>query len=69
MNDRDRLRRSNMILVGIVLLFLLYGIVYRMQTGDNKLYIFGYSIDLPFGTEQQVTEQETTQEEAPSETK
>lgn len=49
MRNQDRIRRSNRILIAIVILFLLYGVVYRMQTGDNKLYLFGYTIELPFG--------------------
>ena len=58
MRNQDRIRRSNRILIAIVILFLLYGIVYRMQTGDNKLYLFGYTIELPFGGQQ--NSEETT---------
>ena len=54
MRDNDRVRRGNRIILVVVILFLLYGIIYRVQTGDNKLYLFGYAIDLPFG------QQETT---------
>ena len=56
MRNSDKLQRSNFVLIGLVILFLLYGVIYRIQTGDNKLVIFGYTIKLPFGQ----------QEEAPS---
>ena len=56
MRNSDKLQRSNFVLIGLVILFLLYGVIYRIQTGDNKLVIFGYTIELPFGQ----------QEEAPS---
>ena len=60
MQNNDRVRRSNMVLIGMVVLVLLFGIINRIRTGDNKLYIFGFCIELPFG------QQETTQEnEAP----
>ena len=62
MNDRDRIRRSNRILIGIVVLFILYGIIYRIQTGDSSLYIFGYKLDLPF-FHQEVVEETTTETE------
>lgn len=79
MRDPDKLRRSNMILIGLVVLFLLYGIIYRVQTGDTTMHLFGFTFDLPFVTQQESTEQEpaagtqedtqTSQEEAPSESK
>lgn len=81
MRDPDRLRRSNMILIGLVVLLLLYGVIYRIQTGDTTMHIFGFTFDLPFVSQQETTEQapaedaqeetktETSQEEAPSETK
>ena len=56
MRGSDNLHRSNMILLGLVLLMLLYGILYRVQTGDNKLYIFGFEIELPFGQKQEAQE-------------
>lgn len=68
MGGNNKLRRSNMILVGLVILFLLYGIMYRVQSGDNKLYIFGYAIDLPFGTQQEAAAAEDAAvEEVPAE--
>ena len=81
MRDPDKLRRSNMILIGLVILFMLYGIIYRVQTGDTTMHIFGFTFDLPFVSQQENTEQEpaedaqeetqteTSQEEAPSEAK
>lgn len=57
MNNNDKLRRSNMILIGIVILFLLYGVFYRMQSGDSSLYIFGQKIDMPFATQQESVEE------------
>ena len=56
MNDPDRIRRSNRILIAIVVLFLLFGVIYRMQSGDNNLYLFGFKIPLPFGAQQTVEE-------------
>ena len=67
MNDRDRIRRSNRILIGIVVLFILYGIIYRIQTGDSSLYIFGYKLDLPF-FHQEVVEETTETEETETST-
>ena len=81
MRDPDKLRRSNMILIGLVVLFLLYGVISRLQSGATKMDIFGFTFDLPFVTQQESTEQEpaadtqedtqtqTSQEEAPSESK
>lgn len=46
-----------MILIGIVILFLLYGVFYRMQSGDSSLYIFGQKIDMPFATQQESVEE------------
>ena len=48
MRGSNNLRRSNMLLLVLVLMMLLYGIIYRVQSGDNKLYIFGFEIELPF---------------------
>lgn len=47
MNRNDKLRRSNFILIGIVVLMLLYGIITRMMTGDTSLYIFGIPVIPP----------------------
>lgn len=65
MRDPNRLRRSNIILVGLVLLMLLYGVLSRAQSGDRSLYIFGFKVDLPFASQQEVTEE--TGQEAPAE--
>lgn len=59
MRDPERVRRSNMVLIGLVILCLLYGIIVRMQSGDKSFYLFGFKI---YGTE------ETQAEEAPQET-
>ena len=56
MRDNDRVRRGNRIILVVVILFLLYGVIYRVQTGDNKLYLFGYAIDLPFGQKETTNE-------------
>ena len=66
MRGSDNLHRSNMILLGLVLLMLLYGILYRVQTGDNKLYLFGFEIELPFGQKQEVQEVQEDAGEAAS---
>ena len=63
MRNSDKLRRSNMILLGLIILMLLYGIIYRVQSGDNKLYILGFEIELPFGQKQEV--QDSAEEAAP----
>ena len=60
-NDRERLRRSNIVLIGLVVLMLLYGLFYRMQSGDNSLYLFGFKIDMPFGTHQEAEQPEAEQ--------
>ena len=60
--NNDRLRRSNMVLIGLVVLMLLYGLFYRIQSGDSTLYVFGYKINLPFGTQQEVEEPQPEQE-------
>ena len=52
MRNSDKLQRSNFVLIGLVILFLLYGVIYRIQTGDTKLVIFGYTIELPFGQQE-----------------
>ena len=40
-NNNDRIQRSNYILLGLVILMLLYGVIYRFMSGDDSLYIFG----------------------------
>lgn len=62
MRGSNNIHRSNMILLGLVLLMLLYGIFYRIQSGDNKLYVFGFELELPFGQKQEA--QENTEEPA-----
>lgn len=59
MRDPERVRRSNMVLIGLVILCLLYGIIVRMQSGDKSFYLFGFKI---YGTE------ETQAEETPQDT-
>jgi cytochrome b561 len=59
--DRDRLRRSNMVLIGLVVLMLLYGVIMRVQSGDKSLYLFGFKIDLPFATQQEAEQPEAEQ--------
>ena len=61
MNNNDRLRRSNFVLIGLVILMLLYGIISRMITGDTSLYIFGIPVIAP-----KETQEENTNSEAPS---
>lgn len=62
MRDPERVRRSNMILIGIVILCLLYGIIVRMQSGDKSFYLFGFKI---YGTEE--TQAQEDPQEAPAE--
>ena len=61
MNGNDKLRRSNFVLIGLVILMLLYGIISRMITGDTSLYIFGIPVIAP-----KETQEENTNSEAPS---
>ena len=53
MNNNDRLRRSNFVLIGLVILMLLYGIISRMITGDTVIA-------------PKETQEENTNSEAPS---
>ena len=62
MKGNDKLRRSNFILIGIVVLMLLYGIITRMMTGDKSLYIFG----IPVIGGEETTQEETTDSAAPA---
>ncbi len=68
MRDMERVKRANRILIGIVILFLLYGIFYRMQTGDNSLYLFGHRIELPFGGQETTENREAEETGAVQET-
>ena len=43
-NNNDRIQRSNYILLGLVILMLLYGVIYRFMSGDDSLYIFGIPV-------------------------
>lgn len=61
MNNNDRLRRSNFVLIGLVVLVLLYGLITRIMTGDTSLYIFGFEIIPP-----KEAQEETTDNAAPS---
>lgn len=63
MDNRDKLRRSNLVLILIVVMFLLFGVIYRIETGDQTLYLFGYEIRMPF-TSSQV--EETPKEASPA---
>ena len=54
--DRERLKRSNMVLIGLIVLMLLYGLFYRIQSG-----LFGFKIDLPFATQQEAEQPEAEQ--------
>lgn len=62
MRDPERVRRSNIILIGLVILCLLYGLITRMQSGDDSFYLFGFKI---FGTEE--TQTEEAAQETPAE--
>lgn len=61
-NNNDRLRRSNYVLIGLVILMLLYGIIYRYMSGDDSLYLFGIPV-IPGSNQEETTQEETTQEE------
>lgn len=62
MRDPERVRRSNIVLIGLVILCLLYGIITRMQSGDDSFYLFGFKV---FGTEE--TQTEEAAQETPAE--
>lgn len=62
MNNNDKLRRSNLVLIGLVVLVLLYGIITRMMTGDKSLYIFG----IPVIGGEETTQEENTDSAAPA---
>ena len=61
-NNNDRVRRSNYVLIGLVVLMLLYGIIYRYMSGDDSLYLFGIPV-IPGSNQEETTQEETTQEE------
>lgn len=56
MNNNDRLRRSNFVLIGLVVLVLLYGLITRIMTGDKSFYLFGFPI-----IENEPAQEETTE--------
>ena len=65
-NNNDRIRRSNYVLIGLVILMLLYGIIYRFMSGDNSLYLFGIPV-IPGSNREETTQEETTGSDAPAE--
>lgn len=66
-NNNDRLRRSNFVLIGLVILLLLYGVIYRFMSGDDSLYLFGIPV-IPGSSQEETTQEETTDSNAPAET-
>ena len=64
-NNNDRLRRSNYVLIGLVILMLLYGIIYRFMSGDDSLYLFGIPV-IPGSSQEETTQEETTGSDAPA---
>ena len=65
-NNNDRVRRSNYVLIGLVVLMLLYGIIYRYMSGDDSLYLFGIPV-IPGSNQEETNQEETTQEETTQE--
>ena len=65
-NNNDRLRRTNYVLIGLVILMLLYGIIYRFMSGDDSLYLFGIPV-IPGSSQEETTQEETTDSDASSE--
>ena len=55
MRDSNKLRRSNLILIGLVIILLIFGAITRIQSGDTNLYLFGYTIQLPFSSQEQAS--------------
>ena len=53
-NNNDRIQRSNYILLGLVILMLLYGVIYRFMSGDDSLYIFGIPV-IPGSNKEETT--------------
>ena len=64
-NNNDRIQRSNYILLGLVILMLLYGVIYRFMSGDDSLYIFGIPV-IPGSNKEETTQEETTRSDAPA---
>ena len=64
-NNNDRLRRSNFVLIGLVILLLLYGVIYRFMSGDDSLYIFGIPV-IPGSNKEGTTQEETTGSDSPA---
>ena len=64
-NNNDRIQRSNYILLGLVILMLLYGVIYRFMSGDDSLYIFGIPV-IPGSNKEETTQEETTGSDAPA---
>ena len=65
-NNNDRIQRSNYILLGLVILMLLYGVIYRFMSGDDSLYIFGIPV-IPGSNKEGTTQEETTGSDSPAE--
>ncbi len=53
-NNNDRIQRSNYILLGLVILMLLYGVIYRFMSGDDSIYIFGIPV-IPGSNKEETT--------------
>ena len=64
-NNNDRIQRSNYILLGLVILMLLYGVIYRFMSGDDSIYIFGIPV-IPGSNKEETTQEETTGSNAPA---
>ena len=64
-NNNDRIQRSNYILLGLVILMLLYGVIYRFMSGDDSLYIFGIPV-ISGSNKEETTQEETTVSDAPA---
>ena len=65
-NNNDRIQRSNYILLGLVILMLLYGVIYRFMSGDESLYIFGIPVS-PGSNKEETTQEEPAGDDASSE--
>ena len=66
MNNNDRVQRSNYILLGLVILMLLYGVIYRFMSGDDSLYIFGIPV-IPGSNKEETTQEDPAGSDASSE--
>ena len=60
-NNNDRLRRSNFVLIGLVILLLLYGVIYRFMSGDDSLYLFGIPV-IPGSNKEETTGSDASSE-------